>query len=953
MIRLDRIELLHWDIQPHQMLPLSPGVNLLTGENGAGKTSILDAIKVVLGAPRLEGERSVNSYLLKQAKGVAMIRLLLDNRAEPGTRRRPLDTLGEYGKDVVTLAVVFRAEDEKEYRREYYVLDGDRSPLTLGTKPGTRPAQALESAAAYRERLHKVGLGNRYLKLLCLPQGQIASLCRHDGAKLFEYLFDIIGGQEVKATWTERLRELGEARRSHEEAKQALEHARSQLVLLSARAKRFEEFIGVEQDLASIDQALPHARRRDLLIRRERLQKDIDGLERTLDAFYGQIEAADHKAEEARTALAGLKDQQALLVREIADKRRAKDEHFGLYREQKLQVAQLEALRDKVAAVSPADPTALRQEADQARQRLAEGQGTSRRRAVQLAGLEQALGQIAKGLLPYPVEVEALRDQLRQAGVPHHLLAEVVDINEEEPFRPAIEAYLGRLRFAILVQDPDSFTEAARIARAARYPHGVLAPDVRGSSPADEQGLLPLLSIKEPRYQPLLARILRRVLPGEPPPGLVEGGTGRLVPPRHGEHLARDGFVLSRIEARVDSTEHAFLGRSALQQRREELVAQRDVLLREEEDWRQAESDLRMKIGELELAITLQTRRLEWEAARPEHQRLLRERDVAAAEVSKLQSDIEGREARQATCQSEAERLNHVLGDAENQLKTVGKNRTDTEELVQQRHEDLNVIETDLASYPSESLPMLGPHAKELLADDPAPRTLESMQKDRRARLADFRPEERDPLLPTNHTRQRSEVDAVTARLEQIEGERQATQVAAEEAQEQYQQFTRRVFRHYFARLRDAGASLDFAVDGKLAPLPTGDFACDVRVGVGQKAPVHYRSEDLSGGQKAALSILMGMTAVSLESDGPGFFLIDEPFSQSDLNKINELGWFLQRTGSQYMVSMPTSADVEQCGGWLSATWICTKTRGGVDERGRPVLAPPVKLALATGARDG
>ena len=54
MIRLDRVELLHWDIQPHQVLPLANGITLLTGENGSGKSSILDGIKVALGVTRLD-----------------------------------------------------------------------------------------------------------------------------------------------------------------------------------------------------------------------------------------------------------------------------------------------------------------------------------------------------------------------------------------------------------------------------------------------------------------------------------------------------------------------------------------------------------------------------------------------------------------------------------------------------------------------------------------------------------------------------------------------------------------------------------------------------------------------------------------------------------------------------------------------------------------------------------
>ena len=124
-------------------------------------------------------------------------------------------------------------------------------------------------------------------------------------------------------------------------------------------------------------------------------------------------------------------------------------------------------------------------------------------------------------------------------------------------------------------------------------------------------------------------------------------------------------------------------------------------------------------------------------------------------------------------------------------------------------------------------------------------------------------------------------------------------------------------------------------------------------MGIDQKPPVHYASPDLSEGQKAALSILMAMTAVSLESDGAGFFLVDEPFSASDVYKINELGSFLARTKAQYLVSMPTSSDIAHCGDWLSATWISTKSPGGFDATGRPVVATRLKLNFSHGTRDG
>lgn len=213
MIRLDRVELLHWDIQPHQVLPLARGVTMLTGENGSGKTSVLDAIKFGLGVSSLGGDRTLDQYLLKQAQPVAMVRILVDNRPAPGSRRRPFDPLGEQSEDTVTLAVVFEQDDETHYRRSHYILDGDVLPPPLAPAVAARArrdAPRAHSPRDYRERLARVDVGQQYLKLLSLPQGEIASFCQRDGARLFDALFDVIGGRQALEAWEERLRELTE-----------------------------------------------------------------------------------------------------------------------------------------------------------------------------------------------------------------------------------------------------------------------------------------------------------------------------------------------------------------------------------------------------------------------------------------------------------------------------------------------------------------------------------------------------------------------------------------------------------------------------------------------------------------------------------------------------------------------------------------------------------------------
>ena len=119
-------------------------------------------------------------------------------------------------------------------------------------------------------------------------------------------------------------------------------------------------------------------------------------------------------------------------------------------------------------------------------------------------------------------------------------------------------------------------------------------------------------------------------------------------------------------------------------------------------------------------------------------------------------------------------------------------------------------------------------------------------------------------MLPINHQRQTQEVGAVEERLEKLAESIEKTREAADRARHDYQRTTRLIFRDYFARLRRDAEQLGFGVDGELVNADNGRFRCEVRVGIDQKSPVHYTSSDLSGGQKAALSILMAMTAVSL-----------------------------------------------------------------------------------------
>lgn len=942
MIRLDRVELLHWDMQPHQELTLARGITLMTGENGSGKTSVLDAIKVGLGA-KLEGDRSARAYLLKAAAPVAMIRILVDNRPQPGTRRRPFDPLGEHAQDTVTLAVVFRAADEEDYNTEYYILDGDVVPIAAGRRKGDAP-RPLASREAYRERLQKVGIGRQYLKLLCLKQGDIASLCAKKGGPLFDDLYDVIGGREVLVQWQERQRDLNEQTRRLEATATEVKDAEERLFRLADRARRYERFVAERARADALRLAVPHARRSAAEGAVRRLAAEGEGASADIRRLDGEI------ARDA-TEVAALNEQIRLVTAAIEEAERGLDSRrqderrlLGALSELKGRLGTLDAIRRAGEGVAPADVPALEEQAAELAASVAEGDAAAKARAARRARLEQDLRSVRQGLLPYPEEVGRLRAALRAEGIPHHLLAEVLEVRDPA-WAEAIEGYLGRWRLAVLVQDPASWPRAAALARALRYPHGVLAPDVRGSSPADAEGLLARLDVREPRYRPLLARLLRPVQPGPL--------SDPLEPPRAGERLDQDGFALSRVEARQTVAAGRWLGRDALEAQRLKLELDLATLASEEEGWRARRGTLQSELKLVHAALAAQARRLAWEEARDEHSQKQAALARLEAELDAIGAEIEAARRAQDDRRKAQGPLQKALGATQTRLEQTTKRRAERAQAAVALAQDLEAAERELSQLLAGELPPPTDEVQQILAGAPSPGTLQKQLEEVERALGAFAPEDRDPMLPVNARRQQEVLDTVRQSLARTAAQVAETQVTVDRAREQYQETTRRVFRAYFARLREAGQALDFQVDGRLEPREDGRFEVDIRVRVGDKPAVHHDSQDLSGGQKAALSILMGMTAVSLESDGAGFFLIDEPFAASDVNKINELGSFLARTEAQYLLSMPTSSDLEQCGSWLGAVWTTTRTRGGVDTRGRPVPAPPIKQGFLRGARDG
>ena len=946
MLRVERVELCNWDIQANQIIVLCPGINLITGENGSGKTAILDGIKVALGAGRIGADRSVNDYLGVRDALVAMVRLVATNRAERGTGRRPFDVLGGgFESDQVSLASVFTATDDGYMRRDY-ILDGDTSPLDP-----TVEARPFERRADYRARLERLGLGRSFRTLLTTPQGEVANLCKRSPAELFDLLFDFIGGRQALDEWAQLRRDYDRLERRRQDQARGLAESERRLIELHKRREIHLRYLEHELQASSHRLALPLAHVRALteqhgeqLARARSLQQQAQETDRAYQEQLARRDQARVDLEQEREVLDGL-DRRYQRLGEEAD---------GLAEElaeARVRHGELERLRSRAEALPVQDLSRLEQLLEEARARVASTTHLLGELGKQREGLEQELEQVRQGVLPVPGEVRAFRRVLRQQKIPHQLLMDLLDPAAcAGDDRAALESFLGDLRLAVAVPDLDSFVRVVELAREHRFPFHVLAPDVRARRPArGEHPFLDAVRVKDPRYQGLVVRLLRRVR------HLGQREAVRDTFRELGALVSGEGFVLDRVGGVHRGTDRFYLGRDALERRRGELERALEAIDRRREEVTCRRDEQRREAEQLDLQVEQELLRRRWQERRAEHAQ-------AEAEVKRLrQASLalrgrqEGIEQERRAAQERMQVLSRRVGKLETEAANrAGQSRTLREEAGAARQgagqlaEELAAREGIVASGQEALSSCTAAQRGEIqrLADVEDPRFLDRALQQYEHELGRYSDDDRDENLPANVRTQQRQVEDVRGELARLDEDTERARAAAEQAHEQYRRITLRVFRRYFAQLAGEARVIGFAVEGQLRDREDGRFEVDLKVGVGEKLPVPYSSSSLSGGERAALSILMGMSTMETgDRLGPGFFIVDEPFSASDTHKIQELGAFLDRTGAQYLVSMPTSMDISRCGGWLRSVLTCTRVAGGVDERGELRLALPVRCS--------
>jgi DNA repair exonuclease SbcCD ATPase subunit len=889
MFHFLELELHGWDFWPPFRIPLDAGVVVLSGLNGSGKTTMLDAIRQLLHAPRLSHNRRVTHYL-RRPNEPALLRAVVSNRTDD-RGRRPFERQRIF-TDEATLACAL-VPDGGAPEKRYAVLPGrvpasDLQARFLEGRDWLRPEE-------YRRVLENAGVSRSLLHILALEQGRADELSRQSPRQLFGWVLEARGAQDVLKRYTA-------ARQRFEDSAREVQRQQAQVV-------RYEvELAELERDVRRLDAHREHKERvahAGALVGAARLQarlgerRDIErklpelrtksaNLATTLDRLRRE-RAADLEA------IARLRASTASLAEELARGTRTCEEAIEQRARLAVEAEALRTQRRELERLPEEDPEALRIAVEQAREARFAAAAESGRVTTALGDLEARIADLERGIARLPAAVERTVAALATAGIAAELATGQVEVVDES-WAVAVESALGALRFALCVAPRDE-ERAARVARE----HGFPGPIVTSVTPlAIEAGPL-VIGAGAPAWLETWAQALRCTDAEHPP----EPPAGSVVLARNASRRDAYGVWVTRADERVLGGRAIRAQLAAARLERERLHAAGEDAQRELARRQRTEQDL-----EVRLASALRRRELAVAVVRlPECEAEL-ERAAASEAASR-----DARDAVQAA-RAEAERtLAQAEGRAERKADELASRERELEgnrSAVEESERRLVELDPEIAALAAAVGSDLRARAE--AAELSTPENAEFDLRQASANLAVFEAE--GPIPPETVREERRallhNMEEMQEHVRARQSESDAARAELDRCRADYLQVVHSTLHDYARRARSLAELAAAKLEIEVPQIENEDRAIDeagivVRIGFDGKPPLQLGDTSHSGGQQviAGLVLLMAMA----ETEGDSFFVVDEPFAHLSLDRVDDVGRFLHRSGAQFLITVPTTLD--------------------------------------------
>jgi chromosome segregation protein len=877
MFRFVELSLQNWDYFQNVRVPLDGDVVLVTGPNGSGKTTFIDAIRQLVGARRLSSKRHTEHYVRDPAR-FPLIRAVVSNSAENGGVRPFLHE--RITSDEVTLACALVTNRGGDLERRYAISAGrpavaELQEILLDSPDFYRPER-------YQRALQNAGLSRSMLHVMAIEQGKTDALFEVSPRDLYQRVIDTRGDREI----LERYRD---ARRQYEDTEKELNQQRevllkNQVALQTTKreVERLDTWMAARDRVVYLTEILPASRLQEELQRKREFGSQTKTLLKKVRMTENEISALDLRLEKLRAMEGAAKASVDSATVQEEHSQQARDIAVSAHALAQADVAQLQRKQTELDAAGPSEgeigTLELRaEEADRERYHAERDRDQSATHAHQAA---QIVERLRGGLSNYPQAVERTLAELRERSIPARLVAETVEVAVNE-LAEAVESALGMARYGLLVEELH-VAAALAVAHDSGFPGPVYSGAVLKDKTA--AGSL-VLEAGAPAW-----------LKAWPPTVELSG---------NGNWSNDQGVWVSPVEDRV-------LGKSgrraALERAERELAEARKALPRAEAAL--AAATARQEIERAVLKREGSRRELAKELVHFPEVRLAAE----GAATTKTNADEQLSAARSLVGTARAA---HEAASAE--LKEDELKHANASEALGLIRAELQTIETKIVEL-DETIAALDAMVKPEFrvpaerGELGAPATVEHDLNEAKIKYDSLGAPPAEAVRDEERVL-RANVEESERHVAQREREAEAAQSELEKCRSRYLEVVNETLVDYRRRVREIAEIAGVTSEVEIPKLVNDDRLLDeARIGVGfgfdGKHPLPLGDPSFSGGQQviAGLILLMAMA----ETERHGFFMLDEPFAHLSMDRIDHVGRFLRSTRSQFIITAPTTLDRAQ-----------------------------------------
>ncbi|SHN50705.1 AAA family ATPase [Desulfitobacterium chlororespirans] len=916
MLRFLSLELCNWAFARRQVIPLHECITLLVGPNGSGKTSFLDAFKLLLGSDRLYKKRNIGDYIERQVDKAAIIGRF-DNRPVDG--HYPFGPLGIF-EPVVTLTCRMLLSSEGKWERDYAITPGE---FNLDAE---ERRVDWHRSMAYQQLMEKVGVSKSLLRVISLNQGSTDEILQKDAEELCQYILEISGDKKVMEHFNTTREDLIKTRNQYEELAKTQNLEKERLKVLEGQVGQFRAIQLKKRQLASSLWHYPIAvasetekTYREFAVDLQEKNEQLKLLDKQQQQVQDEYQAAEEQLtqvnlqfERTRSKERRINEQREDLVREGSRREpEQKEAEEFIKRYEQISERDLRALEHKKQDTDT--------ELDEAKFALRQFQGRYDELALQEAQLDK------ERRIVYPNYVKEFRGALSLQGIDHKLLAECIEITDNR-WRKAIESLLGRERFTVILE-PKYLIPGKKVAEKLRYSSYVQKPDLREIRVMSGSAL-EKIKVLDPSVAGCL-HWLNNIM-------LVEDV-------EEGHRVAERGIVSLTDQAyRQDSRggisvyrEGVYCGKLAIDAQLEEVRNTIKAIEKPLEDAKKRVDQIQERLVKLIEEIEEQKALRELPS--------IRERYCLLSEtLRKIKANLESLDSQKEYNDEQITRLHNQsqnLAGQRDSAKTAAKNLQEVKEKLRKDVKEKTERIPQLRKQYDEALAVLQPEQKELLAkpdERERLRKAENYQADIESMQEELEKLNEEELIgiEERYKEHRARVDfaeeVIKKKQEEIDDYRQAN----DEAQEEYADMVTGVFNQLRKHLEEQAEMAALKVKVHINRIGEARWSLDYQLSFNGKPFRPYFHKKLSGGQAVIAALLLLIAAIKV--DGAfSFMILDEPTAHLDAGRMRVVGEFLRRTGAQYLLAVPYSENIKHLG-WVDMT-LNFRLKDDEEE-----LAPPI-----------